>query len=405
MKKKVLVIASVLVLIALVVWAFAPRPIEVQTAQAVQGVFERTVEEDGKTRVRDRYVVSAPLGGRLDRLYLQEGDAVVRGALLAQLSPTAPAMLDARTQSELQARVRAIEANQLRAKIGIDRAAAALVQARDALARSEALSKQGFVSPTQSETERLNVVLRDKELASAKQEAHVLEHDLEQAKAAVQQYTRTAGAAIGTPWEIRSPVTGQVLKLVQKSEAVLAPGTPILEVGDPHNLEIVADILTTDAAQVTPGMPVQITAGENTTFLEGRVWRIEPAAFTKVSALGVEEQRVNVLIDITSPPDNWRFLGDAYRVNARIVVQRVNSALKISVSAVFPDADGYAVFVIDGGRARKVKVEIGARNQTEALIKSGLDNAAQVILYPPSKLKEGDRVVARKADASNRPLV
>lgn len=393
MKKNVFVILAALAAIALLVWAFMPRAMEVEVASVTRGRFERAVQADGKTRLRQRYVVSTPLAGRVARLTLQEGDTVKMGALLATLTPTVPAFLDARTEDELRARAGVIAASSRRASVGVERAKAALDQANNQLLRSEALARQGFVSPNQNETERLTMRLREKELEIARQDEQATRYELEQAQAALRQYAQPAKTSQARAWEVRAPVSGKVLKVVQQSEGTLPTGTPLLELGDPANLEIVVDILTADAIQVISGMPVQMAVGA--AVFEGRVRLVEPAAFTKVSALGVEEQRVNVVIDITSPPDKWPRLGDGFRVDVRILVQTVTDAIKVPVSALYPLANQSGVFAVEGGRARQKQVDIAARNGVEGWVKLGLEPGMQVIVYPPTTLKDGARVVAR----------
>ena len=398
MKKKLLIILSAILALALLVWVFMPKATEVELATVSKGRFDRAVQADGKTRLRARYVVSTPLAGRVARLALKEGDAVQQGAVLTAVTPSAPALLDARTEDELRARIGAVAATSRRAGVGIERAKAALAQAENQLQRSETLARQGFVSPNQNETERLTVRLREKELESAQQDEQASRYELAQAQAALKQYAQPSKTPAQTSpsraWEVRAPVSGKVLKIVQQSEDTLPAGAPLLELGDPTQLEAVVDILTADAVQVVPGMPVQMTAGSSV--LEGRVRLIEPAAFTKVSALGVEEQRVNVIIDITSPPDKWLMLGDGFRVDVRILVQTVPDVTLVPVSALFPLAGQSGVFVLDSGRARQKQVDIAARNGVSGWVSKGLEPGAQVIVYPASTLKEGSRVAARK---------
>jgi HlyD family secretion protein len=396
MKKKLLWIAGGLLGVALLVWIFAPRPTEVETAVVTKGRFERAIEEDGKTRLRERYVVSTPLAGRVARIALLQGDTVQRGALLATLSPTAPAFLDARTEDELRARVGTVEASARRASVSVERARAARDQTVNELKRSETLAQQGFVSPNQNETVRLNLRLREKELESAQQDEHAASHDLEQARAALRQYAQPAKAVATGAWEVRAPVGGKVLKVMQQSEGTLPAGTPIMEIGDAANLEVEVDILTSDAAQVLPNMPAQMKASDGGPVIEGRVRLVEPAAFTKVSALGVEEQRVNAIIDITSPREKWQSLGDGFRLDVRILVQTEADAVMVPVSALFPVGNQSGVFTIEIGRARLTTVDIAARGGGQGWVKQGLEAGAQVIVYPPAALKDGARVAVRK---------
>ena len=275
-----------------------------------------------------------------------------------------------------------------------------LQQARNELLRSEQLSRQGFVSSTKLDNDRLAVQGAQQELEAAQQERHVALHDVEQARAALLAVQGASGASGSRSFGVRAPVGGHVLRVHQSSETTVALGTPLLELGDTRQLEVVAELLTTDALQARPGSRVVIERWGGPGTLDGRVRRIEPGAFTKISALGVEEQRVRVLIDLTSPPERWAALGDGYRVGVRIVTQDAEQAVQVPVSAVFPrpDAEGaMAVFVLDGRRARLQPVELAARNGTQAWIKSGLKPGTEVIVYPGAAVADGVRVQRRGA--------
>jgi len=391
--------AGVIVAALALAWAFAPAPVEVEVAAATQGRFETTIDEDGRTRLRERYVVSAPLAGRLARITLREGDVVEANAIVATLTPALSPMLDERTAREQRARVEAAEALLQRAVTRIERAQIGIEQVKVELRRSEQLAKDGFIAATKLDTDRLAAQAAQKELDAAVEERHVAAHELEQARAAliaVRQPVAAGGSARG--FAVRAPVAGQVLRVVQASEATVNLGAPLIEIGDIARLEIVAELLTTDALQVTAGTPARIERWGGPTVLEGRVRRVEPAAFTKVSALGVEEQRVNVLIEITSSPEQWKALGDGFRVSVRVVTLTLDKVLRVPVSAVFPrsDGDGMAAFVVDSGRARLVPVEIGARNGSQAWVKAGLNEGATVIVYPPPVVRDGVRVKLRR---------
>ena len=398
MKRKIMIGVASLLVLALLAWAFMPRPAEVEIATVTQGRFERTVQEDGKTRLRDRYVVSTPLMGRVARIDLKQGDSVEMDAAVATLWPVSPSLLDERSRAEQVARTGALQASVAKTQANMERAKAALDQASTELKRSETLATQGFVSPTQNETGRLNVRLREKELESARHEEAAARYELEQSRIALRQF---AQSTLSTPetqkraFVIKSPVSGKVLKVVTQSEGIVMAGTPLLELGDPTQLEVVVDILTEDAAQIKPGSVVQLSNWGGPDILLGQVRLIEPAAFTKVSALGVEEQRVNTIIDITSAPEKWPTLGDGFKVDVRVLVQVVENAVKVPVSALFPVGARSALFVLDKGRARLTEIEVAARNGVEAWVKSGLTPGTQVIVYPDTKLRNGDRVKAR----------
>lgn len=395
MKKKtwIIAIAAGAATVALLAWAFAPRPLGVEVAAVTEGPFETSIEEDGKTRLRDRYVVAAPLAGTLARIALREGDAVEAGAILASITPVLPAMLDERTRREQQLRVEIAQAQTQRVAARIEGAKVALAQARNEQQRSEQLARQGFVAPTRLETERLAVQAAQKDLEAATEEGHIAAHEVEQARAALLALTRPGGRSFA----VRAPVAGRVLKVVQASEGPVALGAPLLELGDTTRLEVVAELLTADALRARPGSAVRIERWGGDGALEGRVRAVEPAAFTKISALGVEEQRVRVLIDLTSPAEQWRALGDGFRVGVRIVTRSLPKVVKAPVSAVFPRPEGgSAVFVVEAGRARLVPVQLGARNGQEAWIESGVAPGAQVIVYPPAATRDGLRVKPRQ---------
>ena len=395
MKKKIARMVGGLIVLALLVWAFMPRATEVEVASVTQGRFERSVQEDGKTRLRDRYVVSTPLAGRVARITLRQGDSVERDAMVATLWPLVPALLDERARDQQNAHVGTLEASVSRAKANVGRAMAALDQARAELKRNEALAKEGFVSPNQNETGRLTVRLREQELESARQEESGARHELDQSRIALRQYSSGSTGAQQRAWQIKAPVSGKILKIQQQSEGIVQAGTPLMELGNPSQLEVVVDVLTEDAAQIRPGTPVQLSNWGGPETLEGRVRLIEPAAFTKVSALGVEEQRVNAVIDITSAPDKRATLGDGFKVDVRVLVQVVENAVKVPVSALFPVGARSALFVVEGGRARQREIEVAARNGVEAWVKTGLAPGTPVIVYPPTALKDGARVTTR----------
>ena len=409
-------------------WAFAPRPVEVELAKVTHGPFETTIDEDGKTRLADRYVVSAPLAGRLARITLKEGDAVAVDTPLAVLSSVLPAMQDERTQRELRARAEAAQDNVARASARTARAQVSLAQAQNEVRRSEQLVQQGFIAPIKVETDRLATLGAQREVDGAAAERRVAAHELEQAQAALGNVPPSGGGGGGgasaggsdkSGFTVRAPSAGRVLRVLQTSEGVVALGTPLIEVGDTQRMEVVTELLTTDALAARPGSRVVIERWGGPENLQGRVRSVEPAAFTKVSALGVEEQRVRVLIDITSPQTEWQALGDGYRVSVRIVTLSEAVAVQVPVSAVFPlpgavggsggmnasSAAGaatsavparFAVFVVNEGRARQTAVELGARNGNAAWIRSGITTDQQVIAYPPATVRDGLRVAARK---------
>lgn len=398
-RRQVLVGASAAAAAILVAGAWLrPRPVEVETARASFSAFEQSIEEDARTRVRERYVVAAPLAGRLERITLREGDAVRAGERIASLQPTLAPLLDARTITEQRARADAAGSGVHRAETRVHAARIALERARLDLSRSEQLARQGFVAPTRLESDRLALQAAEQDLAAAADGQRIAGFELAQARAALAALG--PGVAAGRSFEVVAPIAGRVLRVHQASETAVGLGTPLVEIGDTAALEIVAELLTTDALQARPGAPVRIERWGGPGLLEGRVRRVEPAAFTKVSALGVEEQRVRVLIDFTSPRESWAVLGDGYRVGVRVVTRAEPRALTVPVSAVFPmpgaaGEGAWAAFVVEQGRARLVPLALEARNAAQAWIAKGPAEGAEVIVYPPPAVADGKAVRVR----------
>ncbi|MFO1249889.1 MAG: HlyD family efflux transporter periplasmic adaptor subunit [Inhella sp.] len=386
-------------LLALLGWAFAPRPVKVDLAEVRTGLFEAGIEEDGKTQVVQRYQVAAPLAGRWLRPTLEAGDAVQAGQVMGQIEASLAPLRDARSRAELAAQAEAAEAALGRAQARLAAAAAALALAQKQEQRSAALGAQGFVAGAQHEDAALALKAAEAEQRSAQAERHMAQHALEQAQAALGAVQ--AGAARGRvdAFELRAPVAGQVLRMHQPSETLVALGTPLIELGDLAQLEVVAELLSTDALQIQPGQPVRIERWGGPAVLQGRVLRVEPGAFTKVSALGVEEQRVRVQIGLVSPPEQRRGLGDGYRVGVRVLTQQRPDVPLVPVSAVFPlpgaAAGRHAVFRFEGGRAQLREVKLAGRNEREAWIGEGLKPGDRVIVYPPQGLLDGARVKPR----------
>jgi HlyD family secretion protein len=338
-------------------------------------------------------VVSAPLAGKLQRITLKAGDAVTAGMVLAVIDPSSPALLDVRTERELTERVGGAEAARLRAAATVERARAALDKSRSDLERTRKLAVKSFISAAQLEQVELEAKISLRELEAARYAEQAAAHDVAVARAALLQVRDgAAGKASARRWEVRTPVAGQVLRVMQESEATVAVGAPLLEVGQPADLEVVVDVLSTDAVQIKPGAPVRLLRWGKTEPLEGRVRRVEPAAFTKVSALGVEEQRVNVVIDLTSPAEKWQSLGDAYKVDASIIVASLDNAIKVPVSALFRDGEQWAVFTIANGKAARRIVQLGRRGGMEAVVEKGLQPGEKVIVHPGDTVRDGRRI-------------
>jgi HlyD family secretion protein len=377
--------------VAALAWAFAPRPVDVEVATVKQGRFEQAIEEDGRTRLKERFTVSAPVAARLARIALREGDSVAAGDTVAVLTPVMSSMVDARSRSEATARLKAAAAGVERASARIAKARIALQEARLEQDRSEKLAAAGFIAASRLDAARLATSSAQHELDMADAEREVAVHEQAQAAAALQP---AAAGAPGRPLNVRAPVSGVVLRVVQTSEATVPAGAALLDIGDPSRMEVLSELLTTDAVQAQPGRRAVIERWGGPP-VEGRVRRVEPAAFTKVSALGIEEQRVNVLVDITSPPQAWRAMGDGFRVTLRIITSSVDQATLVPAGALFPHQQAMAVYKLDGRHARLQPVRVEARNGSEAWVRDSLAAGDTVVVYPPAALADGRRIRVR----------
>ena len=392
-KPQTLWVATLVLLAAgLLLWATWPQAPVVETAPLLRGNYVRELVEDARTRVRERYTVAAPLAGQLLRPTLKAGDAVQTGEVLAQILPAAPSLLDARAQGEQAERVAAMQASLARAQAQHNRALAAEQQALTELQRQQALAAQGFLSPAQLDNGRLALQQRQHESAMALQDVRSTEHEL--------QRLRIGLAGPGTPgapgqalWPVRSPVTARVLKLHQGSAGPVAAGMPLFELGDPNALEIVAELLTEDASAV----PAQARATLGLWGAPGawpaRLLRIEPGAFTRVSALGVQEQRTLAVFEWLGPVP--AALGDGYRLDIRVVMEEARQVQLAPVSAVFAHGKGHAVFVVTSGRVRLHPVELRSRNGQQAWLDTRLPAGTALVTYPAANLRDGDRVEVR----------
>jgi HlyD family secretion protein len=372
-------------LLALLVLALMPKPLVVELATVEAGTLQVTVDEDGETRARDRYVVAAPAAGRVSRIDLRDGDAVAQGQPVAELWPLP---LSSRERAEQLARIAAAEAALREAQSRSARSEADLAQRRRERVRTDDLVSNRFVSPQAAEQARSAETLAAEETAAAKARVRAAAADLEAARAAL--LAIDAGRAGGAV-TIRAPVASRVLRIPERSERVVVAGTGLMTLGDPARLEVVVDVLSQDAVKVRPGMPVLLEGWGGPKALRAQVRTVEPFAFTKVSALGVEEQRANIVADFVDPPGA---LGDGYRVEARIVVWSADNVLKVPASALFRQGEKWAAFVEESGRARLRQVEVGQRSALEAQILEGLKAGEQVVRHPSNTIEDGTRVVA-----------
>jgi HlyD family secretion protein len=382
----------VLGVLALIVVAALPKPVVVDVATASVGALEVTVDEDGMTRVKDRHVISAPLTGNLARLELDPGDAIGEQQVVARIAPLASPLLDERTRAQSETRVAAALAAQRQSRAAIDRAEAAARFAETQLQRQEALAGQGASAATALEQARLESRTRDAELTSARFAQRIANYEVEIAQQAL---GRVTGAESEDQLEIASPIEGIVLRVLRESEGVVATGEPLVELGDPSALEIVVDILTADAVNVVPGAEVRIENWGGDAALTGHVRRVEPSAFSEISALGVREQRVNVIIDLDSERSEWQSLGDGFRIEAKIVIWREDEVLKIPSSALFRHEGDYHVFVVRDGAAARTKVTVGRNNGLEAQILEGLSEGAEVVVHPSDRVIDGVAIERR----------
>lgn len=366
-----------------------PAPLELDVVRAVRGPLEVTTTEEAETRIRERFVVTAPVNGRLMRIGLREGDLIEAGQVLAEL---APLPLSAREQEEVRARVAAARATHREALELVRHAAEDHAQAQRELQRVERLVREHFLSAQAGERAVNVAATAGNELAAAQARANAALEEVKVAEAGMLPLrAMRAGSAAMVP--VTAPVPGVVLEMTERSERIVTAGTPLLTVGDPRDLEIVAELLSTEAVKVSPGMAVRIDGWGGDTEVRGAVRRVEPHAFTRVSVLGIEEKRTNVIIDVIDPPAQW---GDGYRVIAAIRLWREDNALKIPVSALFRcDTTSWCVFSVQDGRAARRVVRIGHRNAEEAELLDVLPPGMQLVRYPSNDLADGQRVAVR----------
>lgn len=382
-------------LVAGIAYALRPQPIQVDLTTAKTGLLRVTIDEEGETRVRDVYTLHAPLRGQLQRITAEAGDLVEAGKTkLAQIEPAPPAFLDVRTEVELQAAVEAARAANNLAAAELNKAKADLTFAEAERARARLLIERRTISQRALEDAERTYNVAQANLATAEAALKVREHELAQAQSRL--LSRQEIRSLRQPCEcmpVTAPVSGLVLQVLRRSEGVVEAGTPLLDIGDPADLEIVVSLLSEDAVRIRPGQKSIITGwgGED---LNANVQRIEPFGQTEVSALGIEEQRVDAVLDITDPPERWRSLGHGYRVNVRVILFE-GEVLRLPLGALFRQGDEWAIFVAEEGRAIIRPVVIGQRSSLSVEIREGLQPGAQVILYPSDRIKDGAAIMAR----------
>ena len=365
---------AAIALLVLLGYGLRPRPAPVETARAVTGPLRATVSEEGKTRIRQRYVVSSPVTGQLRRIPYKPGAEIAAGAVAALIEPMAASPLDTRSRALAEAR-------RILAIATLEKSRAAHALAVNELTRVQRMLAGNAVSPQDLDSAQMRETAAARDVATA-------EGALRSAEAELAEAAPAATSLI----EVRAPVAGRVLRVFQESERPVAAGTPLLEVGDPADLEVVIELLSRDGASLASGTRVELEQWGGPKPLDGRVRLVEPAAFTKISALGVEEQRVNVVADITTPLADRLTLGDNFRVEARVIVWESDRVLKVPVSALFRRGSSWAAYVMRAGRAVLVPVSAGRSSGTETQVTEGLQEGEEVILYPGDRVSDGQRV-------------
>ncbi len=384
-------------LAAAIAYGFWPQPVAVDVIAVTRAPLQVTVEEEGKTRVVDRFVISAPVPGYVRRIDLKVGDAVSRGQVLVELEPLRSTILDPRSRAEAQARVAAAEAALRAAEEDAQAALAEADYAAAQLERLRALFPKGYISVEalqQAEAAARRTAARR---TSAQFAVQVAKFELEAARTALRYSVAQKERKIVEEAPVRAPVEGRVLKINHESEGVVQAGEALLEIGDPNSLEIEVDVLSADAVRISPGTRVLFERWGGEGALEGRVRRVEPVGFTKVSALGVEEQRVLAIADFTSPREKWQRLGHGYRVEASFILWEGQSVLQVPASALFRHREQWAVFVAANGRARLRTVQVGHRSGLAAEILAPLKEGDRVVLHPDDSLADGARITLRRA--------
>jgi HlyD family secretion protein len=353
---------------------------------------EVTVRDDGRTRIKDRYIVSAPLAGQLQRVELKPGHKVKERDILAVIEPTVPELLDPRSQAAAEARVRAADETLKQANALLERTIASFDYATNDLIRVRELFQSGTVSSQEMDRAMLAARTTEGDLNSARFGVRIAEYELQLARTAL---ARGSPDNPGGTVDVAAPVAGMVLRVMQESRTVVGPGTPLIEIGDPGNLEVEVDVLSSDAVKIQPGARVLFEYWGGPRPLDARVRLVEPAGFLKISALGVEEQRVWVIADFVSPRSEWQNLGDAYRVEARIVAWETNNVVKVPIGALFREQDEWAVFKVQDDRAQLQRIQIGQRSEHEAEVLGGLIEGELVILHPSDRVLDGVTVRRR----------
>lgn len=395
-RRRIFLAALAALIAAGLFYGFRPQPVAVDMGAATRGPLRVTVEQEGRTRVVDRYVVSSPVAAYAQRIALEVGDTVHRGAALVRLEPLRAEVLDPRQRAAAEARVAAAQSAVKAAEQNVEAAKAGADLAQKELERIRKLRADGHVTQDAEDRAAAEVERGTAQLRSAQFAADTARYDMEAARTALRYAAEPAAADAKQPLMVRAPVAGRVLKIPRKSEGVVAAGQALMEIGDPRALEVEVDVLSADAVRLHPGTKVEFERWGGEGLLQGKVRVVEPVGFTKVSALGVEEQRVWVIVDFTSPAAQWRQLGDGYRVEASFILWQDDKVLQVPASALFRDGAGWALFVVQQDKAVKRAVQVGQRNGLSAQILSGLNEGDRVIVHPDDQVRDGVRVAVRR---------
>ena len=379
---------------ALLAYGFMPTPLDVQVVQPEIGSLQITVNDDGETRIRENYVISVSVAGKMLRVDLQEGDSVLAGETeIARIQPSDPSLLDARTRAEAEARVQVAMAAYTHSRSEVDRAKESLDLAKREFERAKQLIESRAMSQSEFDVKDNALRLAYADLRSAESALSVAGYEIDQAKAAVEYITSTFDPNDKNLFKVIAPISGKVLEVYREDSGVVESGTPIVRIGDPSDLEIVIDILSTDAVKVRPGDKVIIEHWGGEQPLAAVVRLVEPSAFLKVSALGVEEKRVNVIADFVDPVEERMTLGDGFRIEARIVVDETpDDSLKVPSGVLFRKADKWHAFRVVEGVAEQLDVVPGRSNGIETEVLSGITKDDPLVLHPSELIQSGTRV-------------
>lgn len=394
-RRRVLIITVGTVVAFALVYGFLPKPVPVDLVAVKRGPLRVTIEEEGRTRVKDRFVLSAPVPGYMQRIELDVGDAVNKGQCVALLEPLRSVVLDPRSRAEAEAAVASAQAALAAAEERENAAAAEAEYAKVRLERNKELFEGAYISKdnldqSESDAKRTEAIHLSSAAAVIAAKA-----DLERARTALSYSAAEGSVRAAEAVEVRSPVNGRVLKRHRESEGVVNAGDPLVDIGNPRNMEVKVEVLSADAVKIRKGAPVLFERWGGEKPLSGKVRVVEPAGFTKISSLGVEEQRVLVIVDFTSPPESWEGLGDAYRLDTSFIIWEAADVLQVPASSLFRKGEGWAIYAVENNKARMRMVEVGQRNGLTAEILSGVREGERIIAHPDDTIKEGIRVHMR----------